>query len=110
MESNYFILNADTPVTDLGGGVSRQLLGYNDQLMMVKVCFEKGAVGYVHSHVHTQTTYCASGSFEFTLDGTSQLLHAGDGVYIPSGVLHGVVCLEEGMLVDTFHPARQDFL
>ena len=31
--------------------------------------------------------------------------------YIPAGaVLHGVVCLEEGVIVDVFTPAREDFL
>ena len=41
MESAFFVLNNTAPVIDLGGGVSRQILGYNDDMMMVKVVFEK---------------------------------------------------------------------
>lgn len=110
MESKYFILENETPVIDLGGGVSRQILGFNDQLMTVKVIFTKGAIGPMHAHVHAQTSYCATGKFEFRVGDESQVLLSGDGVYIPSGVLHGVVCLEDGILVDSFNPARQDFL
>jgi len=110
MESKYFILESETPFTDLGGGVSRQILGFNDNLMTVKVIFVKGAIGTVHAHVHAQTSYCASGKFEFSVGEESQILLPGDGVYIPSGMLHGVVCLEDGILVDSFNPVRQDFL
>jgi quercetin dioxygenase-like cupin family protein len=110
MESKYFILESETPVTDLGGGVKRQILGFNDQLMTVKVIFNKGAIGTMHAHVHSQTSYCASGKFEFRVGDESQVLLPGDGVYIPSGMLHGVVCLEDGILVDSFNPVRQDFI
>ncbi len=110
MESKYYILNDETPVQDLGEGVSRQILGFNDQLMMVKVMFTQGAIGSVHSHTHTQTTYCAGGSFDFRIGDESRIIKEGDGVYIPSNALHGVVCLEEGSLIDTFNPVREDFL
>ena len=110
MESKLYIYNNETLVQDLGEGVSRQILGYNDQIMMVKVLFRKGAIGAIHSHVHSQTTYCPEGSFEFKIGEESRTINAGDAVYIPSGVLHGVVCLQEGALIDTFNPVRQDFL
>lgn len=110
MESKFFILNSNTPVTDLGEGVSRQVLGYNSQLMTVKVNFKKGAIGTLHAHMHSQTSYCASGKFEFQVGDELQIILPGDGVYIPSGIPHGVVCLEEGILVDSFNPVRKDFL
>ena len=95
---------------DLSGGVSRKILGWDNQIMMVKVKFEKGAIGSPHQHFHTQTTYCAKGKFEFTVDGVKQLVKYGDGVYIPPNVVHGAVCLEEGVLIDVFSPVREDFL
>jgi quercetin dioxygenase-like cupin family protein len=110
MESACFVLNTETPVSDLGGGVGRQILGYNKDLMMVKVIFEKGAIGSVHAHIHTQTTYCAGGVFEFRVGDKTQVIREGDGIYIPSGMLHGVVCIEKGVLIDTFNPVREDFL
>ncbi len=95
---------------DLGGGVSRKIMGWDNQIMMVKVRFEKGAEGSPHQHFHTQTTYCAKGKFEFTVGSEKHMVQYGDGLYIPPNVLHGAVCLEEGVLVDVFSPVREDFL
>jgi len=95
---------------ELGGGVSRKFLGWDNQIMMVKVKFEKGAEGSPHQHFHTQTAYCAKGKFEFTIGDNKQIVEYGDGVYIPPNVLHGAVCLEEGVLIDVFSPVREDFL
>ena len=94
----------------LGGGVSRKFLGYDNQIMMVHVKFEKGAEGAPHQHFHTQATFVASGKFEFEIDGKKKIVEAGDGVYIEPNLLHSAVCLEAGMLVDTFSPVREDFL
>ena len=80
-----------------GPGIRRQIMGYDGQLMMVKVDFEKGAVGTIHEHYHSQATYVASGKFELTI---------GDENDEP----HGCVCLEAGILIDTFSPVRADFL
>ncbi|WP_321425161.1 cupin domain-containing protein [uncultured Bacteroides sp.] len=95
---------------DLGAGVKRQIMAYNDSLMMVKVQFEKGAVGAVHTHPHTQATYVVSGAFEFTNNGESKIVKAGDGLYIKPDASHGCVCLEAGTLIDTFSPIREDFI
>jgi len=95
---------------ELGGGVSRKFLGWDKQIMMVKVKFEKGAEGSPHQHFHTQTTYCAKGKFEFTVGDEKQVVEYGDGVYIPPNVIHGAICLEEGVLIDVFSPVREDFL
>lgn len=48
-------------------------MGYDGQVMLVKVKFEKGAVGTPHAHYHTQTTYVASGKFEFDIEGKKKL-------------------------------------
>lgn len=104
------LINADDGWEDLGNGVSRQIMGWDDNIMMVKVKFEKGAVGSPHDHPHTQTTYCAAGKFEFTIEKEKKIVTKGDGLYIPPNVVHGAVCLEEGMLIDVFHPLREDFI
>jgi quercetin dioxygenase-like cupin family protein len=108
--SQKFIITKEMEWEKLGGGVSRKFLGYDNQIMMVLVKFEKGALGTPHQHFHTQTTYCVSGKFEFEIDGVKQVIEAGDGVYIQPNLIHGAVCLEEGMLIDTFSPVREDFL
>jgi hypothetical protein len=30
--------------------------------------------------------------------------------FVPSDLEHGAVCLEDGELIDVFHPLREDFL
>ena len=93
-----------------GPGIRRQIMGYDGQLMMVKVDFEKGAVGTIHEHYHSQATYVASGKFELTIGDEKKILVAGDGYYVAPDEPHGCVCLEAGILIDTFSPVRADFL
>lgn len=94
----------------LGTGLSRQILGWDNQIMMVKVKFEKGAIGAPHQHFHAQTTFCHSGKFEFTIDGEKHVIEPGDGLYIAPNLLHGAICLEPGVVLDVFSPVREDFL
>jgi quercetin dioxygenase-like cupin family protein len=108
--SEKYVISKDLDWEVLGGGVSRKFLGYDNQIMMVSVKFEEGALGAPHQHFHTQATYVVSGKFEFEIDGVKQIVEAGDGVYIEPNLLHSAVCLEEGQLIDTFSPVREDFL
>lgn len=105
-----FVKNEDCKATPCEPGVSRKILAYSDELMMCEITFEKGAAGNVHSHKHLQITYVAEGAFEFTIDGETQVVKKGDSVYMKSDAVHGVVCVEEGKLVDVFNPKREDFL
>lgn len=91
-------------------GIQRQIMAYDGQLMMVKVKFEKGAVGTPHTHYHSQATYVASGKFKLNIGGEEKVLEAGDGYYVEPDLEHGCECLEAGILIDTFSPMRQDFL
>ena len=95
---------------ELGGGVSRRILAYNEQLMMVEVLFEQGGVGSVHTHPHLQSTYVVSGRFRFTIDGEDVEVGSGDTIAFPADVPHGTLCLEAGTLLDVFTPMRADFL
>ncbi|MDR0891368.1 MAG: cupin domain-containing protein [Mediterranea sp.] len=109
-KSNTFLFEKDKEWEPAGEGAVRQIMGYDGQVMLVKVRFEQGAVGSLHTHPHTQTTYVASGKFRFTVDGKAQTVSAGDGIYIAPNALHGCTCLEAGVLIDCFSPMREDFL
>lgn len=108
--SEPFVVAKETEREELGSGIVRQILGYGPDLMIVRVWFEKGAVGEVHAHRHSQSTYVESGRFEVFVDGHKKVLGAGDSFYIAPHLDHGAVCLEPGVLIDTFSPAREDFL
>lgn len=108
--SENYVLENQTEWEAAGEGIRRQILGYDESLMLVKVEFQKGAVGNGHAHFHSQSTYVVSGVFEFHVDGEKQIVKAGDGIYIAPDVYHGATCLEAGILIDTFSPMREDFL
>lgn len=108
--SERYQLESELQWENPGPGIRRQIMGYDGQLMIVKVKFDKGAVGTQHEHFHSQATYVASGKFELTIGGEKKILSAGDGYYVAPDELHGCVCLEEGILIDTFSPHREDFL
>lgn len=109
-DKNFFQVDSEIEWQDLGDGVSRQMLGHNGQLMMVKVKFEAGAIGAIHQHPHVQVSYVESGVFELTIGDETKTLRQGDGYFAPPGVLHGCLCVEAGVLIDAFTPAREDFL
>ena len=109
-QSAIFQFEDQTGWESAGNGVTRQVFGYDGRIMLVKARFEKGGVGDLHSHPHSQVTYVDSGEFEMTIGGEKRIIRKGDGYYVPPGVLHGCVCLREGMLIDAFSPLREDFL
>ena len=110
MMKGHVAMQAQIPFRDLGGGVQRRVLSYNDELMTVQVAFETGAVGAEHTHPHTQCTYVLSGCFRYSVEDETVVLSPGDSIVVPSGLPHGTVCLEEGVLLDVFTPMRKDFL
>ena len=105
-----WVSNQEVELQPCGPGVCRKILAYTDELMCVENHFEKGGVGALHSHPHTQITYVVSGAFEFEIDGVKKTVTAGDTMLKKDGVVHGCVCLEEGVLLDVFTPMRQDFV
>lgn len=109
-EGNAFISSGDIEWEKVDNGIERKILGYDKNLMMVCVRFEKGAVGSLHHHVHRQISYVESGSFEVTIDDKKTVLKKGDCFFVAPDLVHGVIALEEGTLVDVFTPARTDFL
>ena len=105
-----FILADTAPVDVVEAGITRQLLGHDPQLMLVRVTFTKGAVGALHSHPHRQVTYVESGVFDVTIGERTRTIRAGDCYFVPPEARHGAVALEAGVLIDVFAPAREDFL
>ncbi|MDR0711259.1 MAG: cupin domain-containing protein [Prevotellaceae bacterium] len=109
-KSKNFNMNDEIAWEPAGNGMRRQIMGYDGQLMLVKVEFQKGAVGAVHEHFHSQASCVVSGKFEVQINGEKQALSPGDGFYVAPGVPHGAICLEAGVLIDTFSPVRLDFI
>jgi len=105
-----FIFNNDHAWEQVTEGVRRKILGYEKDLMLVLFEFKKGSVGSLHKHPHKQVGYLASGSFEVTIQGERKLLKAEDAYLVLPNVEHGVVALEDSVLIDVFTPYREDFV
>ncbi len=108
--SPSFVCSDQVETEQVSEGISRKILGYGPELMAVKVWFDEGAIGYQHSHRHTQVSYVESGEFEAVVDGETKLLKAGDSFYVAPHQMHGAVCKKAGVLIDIFSPHREDFL
>ena len=110
IQTQSFVESSEIEWQQMAEGVRRKILSYDKNLMMVRVDFEKGAIGSLHKHPHIQMTNIESGSFEVEIDGVKKVLNAGDVFYVHSNLVHGVLCLEKGVLIDVFNPMREDFI
>src|SRR6266498_1660243 len=90
LQSNTFQLNDQIQWQDAGPGIKRQVYGCDDNLMLVKVKFEKGAIGVLHQHYQSQASYVESGIFELNIGNEKKILKKGDGYFVPSNIIHGI--------------------
>ena len=110
LATKVFLENKEIAWEQTAPGMRRKVMAYDDRLMLVRVEFEKGAVGTLHSHHHTQISHVESGIFEVEISGEKKVLTSGDAFYVPPHAVHGAVCLERGVLIDVFSPMREDFV
>lgn len=109
-EINVFIENKSLEWESVSDLVRRKIMAYDERLMLVKADFQKGGVGAIHHHYHSQITHIESGVFAVTIGDDTQVLKAGDSYYIPPNVPHGATAIEAGLLIDVFSPMREDFV
>jgi quercetin dioxygenase-like cupin family protein len=109
MSDKLFAQPGDGKVTQLDGSTRRVVLSL-PELMLVEFTFVKGGIGPLHSHPHIQCSYIAEGVFDVTIDGVTQRIATGGGYIVPPNVVHGVVAVEAGKLIDSFTPHREEFL
>lgn len=107
---HMYTISKNVEVEDLGGGVTRKILSYSENLMSVELKFEKGAVGALHKHPHEQIGYIVSGKLELLGGEEKVVLETGDTYYMAPDEEHGVIALEDTVLLDIFTPMRMDFV
>lgn len=107
---NAFVIGDAPRWIELGGGQRRKIRAYNDNVMLVEVGFDTGAVGAAHSHPHTQISYVLDGEFTYTIEGVTRPMKKGDSIVVDGGRVHGCTCVKAGTLLDIFTPMREDFV
>jgi len=90
-------------------GLSRQVLAYNEKLMLVRNLMERGWIGMRHSHPHEQLVYVIRGHIQFTAGEATFNARTGDSFVLPGGVEHQALALEESEVLDVFYPYREDY-
>ncbi len=85
----------------------RRILAHSPSLMLVENVAPAGVLP-VHQYPHEQLIYVQSGEVRLVCEGQEQVMHAGDSCAIPSGVPHGLVATADVVILDIFHPARED--
>lgn len=110
MTSSIFLSKDELVEETVDKGISRVIMGYDQDLMMVKVKFKSGISVEPHQHVHSQSSLISKGSFTVTIAGETRKLKEGEGFYVPPNVVHTVTSLEEAEIIDAFSPIRKDFV
>lgn len=105
-----FVFDKECEAEVLDNGVSRKVKGHINDLMVVELTWKKGQEGAVHTHPHRQCCYIIQGTFEASMNGEKKILKGGDCAYIEGDVPHGLLALEDGVMLDIFTPMREDFL
>ena len=98
----------DLPVTEMLAGVFRRAV-YLEKVMLTFFEFEPGQEIPEHSHPHEQISYVLEGEMNFTLDGETRTLRAGEGATIPSNTPHSATFSGPARVVDAWHPVREDY-
>ena len=110
-ENTVWVPHAETLPEPAGPGVTRRVLAYNKGLMCVENTFEKGAVGALHSHPHTQVDYLLEGEIDMQVGNEVRRMHAGDIVQVPGNVPHAFCRVyQDTRWLEFFTPAREDIL
>lgn len=90
-------------------GLKRQVLAYNQNLMLVRHVMRKGWQGTRHSHPHDQLVYVIQGRLQFTGGSSTFEVTTGDSFVVPGNVEHQASALEDSEVLDVFHPYREDY-
>lgn len=110
LESDLLTFGDTQQVKQVKQGVKRQIMGYDEKLMIVRSWFDEGSTGFEQSRSETQVSYVVSGEFDISIAGQVTKMKGGDSFRIPSDVSYGAVCTKNGMLIDVFSPVREDLL
>ena len=104
------VRSEDTMSVPAFENLTRRVLAFNDELMLVEHTMEKGSVFPRHSHPHAQLAYLVSGHIRVTCGDTTFEAHGGDSFVIRGGIEHQVVALERSVALDLFTPFREDYV
>lgn len=87
----------------------RKTVGYGANMTIVQFEFEVGGGVPPHSHPHEQIGYIISGKMEYTVDGKTFVLTAGESTVVLGGIVHSGRALENSVIIEAFSPLREEY-
>jgi quercetin dioxygenase-like cupin family protein len=81
-----------------------------DDMTVARFALGKGGVVPRHAHDNEQISCVVSGRLEFRFDDRTVVVGPNEVMQIPGAVPHEVAVLEDAVVIDVFHPIRQDWL
>ena len=108
MDYNLFQNIEDIQEFEVAPGIVGKII-HTDAMSMSFFNITKDAVLPEHSHIHEQTSYIQAGEFQFTVDGITKIVSAGDYIKIASNTLHSAKALTDCKIIDVFVPCREDY-
>ena len=82
---------------------------HSASMTIARLEMQKDAVVPEHSHHNEQITLVEQGALRFAIHGGETVVRAGESLVIPPHMPHGVVVLEDTVLIDIFSPSREDW-
>lgn len=89
--------------------ITRQFVT-GSNVMVARLVLKKDARVPEHHHHHEQVSHVVEGGLKFFIEGRELTVRAGEILCIPPHVPHGVVALEDSVVLDIFNPPREDWL
>jgi quercetin dioxygenase-like cupin family protein len=90
-------------------GLSRQVLAFNPDMMLIRHQMQPGWRGARHSHPHQQMVYIVKGHIHFVCGTEAFDAYAGDSFIVPGDVEHEASAVTESEVLDFFLPYREDY-
>ena len=102
--------STENPWIDIAPGIRRQTITTGANMYQMRARLDAGSRLPVHQHPQEQIAHVVSGRMRMFVSGVPHELSAGQSIYLPSDVPHGVETLEDTLVIDTFSPPRDDYL
>ena len=90
-------------------GLTRQVLAWNNRMMLVHHRMQAEWIGAKHSHSHEQLVYIIRGRLRVTVGENAFEVGAGGSFIVPGEVEHQASALEPSEVLDVFTPFREEY-
>lgn len=102
-----FVKLDELPELKLTEGIRARAIN-GENLSVVHVMFDAGAVAPEHKHLHEQVVNVIEGELELVVEGKAHRLTRGKAMLLAPHVPHSARAVTACYIIDVFHPVRED--